>query len=103
MPSIKDAAGELVTSRRIAVTGVSGTPENHASNVVYKRPRERGYEVIAVNPNVELRDHVLGPVFAAQRPRIPIRLAHPGGVEAMAELRRHDPRIAIAGDRATDE
>jgi hypothetical protein len=29
MPSIKDAAGEFLANRRIAVTGVSRKPENH--------------------------------------------------------------------------
>ena len=53
MPSIKDAAGEFLANRRIAVTGVSRKPENHGGNVVYKRLRERGYEVFAVNPNAD--------------------------------------------------
>ena len=44
MPSIKHAAGEFLANRRIAVTGVSRKPENHGSNVVYKRLPERGYE-----------------------------------------------------------
>ena len=53
MSSIKDAAGEFLAKRRIAVTGVSRRPENHGSNVVYRRLRERGYEVFAVNPNAD--------------------------------------------------
>ncbi|HEX2411159.1 MAG TPA: CoA-binding protein [Solirubrobacteraceae bacterium] len=53
MPSIKHAADEFLAKRRIAVTGVSRRPENHGSNVVYKRLRERGYEVFAVNPNAD--------------------------------------------------
>jgi uncharacterized protein len=53
MSSIKDAAGEFLAKRRIAVTGVSRKPENHGGNVVYKRLRERGYEVFAVNPNAD--------------------------------------------------
>ena len=53
MPSIKDAAGEFLANRRIAVTGVSRNLENHGSNVVYRRLRERGYEVFAVNPNAD--------------------------------------------------
>ena len=53
MPSIKDAATEFLAHRRVAVTGVSRTPQNHGSNVVYKRLRERGYEVFPVNPNAE--------------------------------------------------
>jgi predicted CoA-binding protein len=53
MPSIKDAASGFLANRRIAVTGVSRKPENHGSNVVYKRLRERGYEFFAVNPNAD--------------------------------------------------
>jgi Protein of unknown function (DUF5661)/CoA binding domain len=53
MPSIKDAAAEFLANKRVAVTGVSRKPENHGSNVVYKRLRERGYEVFAVNPNAD--------------------------------------------------
>ncbi len=49
--AIKDAAFEFLRHRRVAVTGVSRSPGNHGSNVVYKRLRERGYEVFAVNPN----------------------------------------------------
>jgi uncharacterized protein len=51
MPKIKDAAAEFLASKRVAVTGVSRQPQNHGSNIVYKRLRERGYEVFAVNPN----------------------------------------------------
>ena len=50
---MKDAAGEFLAGHRIAVTGVSRDPGSHGSNVVYKRLRERGYEVFAVNPNAE--------------------------------------------------
>ena len=53
MQKIKDAAAEFLSSKRIAVTGVSREPKNHGSNVVYQRLRDRGYEVFAVNPNAE--------------------------------------------------
>jgi uncharacterized protein len=53
MTAIKDAAAEFLAQKRIAVTGVSRTPGKHGSNVVYKRLRERGYEVFAVNPNAD--------------------------------------------------
>lgn len=53
MTAIKDAACEFLDHKRIAVTGVSRTPADHGANVVYKRLRERGYEVFAVNPNTE--------------------------------------------------
>jgi uncharacterized protein len=51
MQKIKDAASEFLANKRVAVTGVSRQPKDHGSNVVYKRLRERGYEVFAVNPN----------------------------------------------------
>ena len=51
--TIKEAASEFLTNRRVAVTGVSREPQNHGANVVYRRLRERGYEVFAVNPNAE--------------------------------------------------
>jgi uncharacterized protein len=53
MPRIKEAASEFLANKRVAVTGVSREPKNHGSNVVYKRLRERGYEVFAANPNAD--------------------------------------------------
>jgi len=51
MATIKDAALEFLACKRVAVTGVSRKPASHGSNVVYKRLRDRGYQVFAVNPN----------------------------------------------------
>ena len=51
MQTIKEAASEFLANKRVAVTGVSRTPKSHGSNTVYKRLRERGYDVFAVNPN----------------------------------------------------
>jgi uncharacterized protein len=53
MAKIKEAAAEFLANKRVAVTGVSRNPGDHGSNVVYKRLRERGYEVFAVNPNAD--------------------------------------------------
>lgn len=53
MPKIKEAASEFLGNKRVAVTGVSRHPKDHGSNIVYRRFRERGYEVFAVNPNAE--------------------------------------------------
>ena len=50
MPTIKQATAEFLAGKRVAVTGVSRTPQGHGSNVVYRRLRQRGYEVFAVNP-----------------------------------------------------
>jgi uncharacterized protein len=51
--TMKQAASEFLTNKRIAVTGVSRKPEDHGANVVYRRLRERGYEVFAINPNAD--------------------------------------------------
>jgi predicted CoA-binding protein len=53
MPSIDEAASAFLAKKRVAVTGVSRTPGQHGSNTVFKRLRERGYDVFAVNPNAE--------------------------------------------------
>ena len=74
MPTIEEAASGFLSCRRVAVTGVSREPQNHASNLVYRRLRERGYEVFAVNPNA---DEVEGdPCYHDLR-------SIPGGVEAV--------------------
>jgi hypothetical protein len=79
----KDAAEAFLAHRRIAVTGVSRTPANHGGNIVYKRLRERGYEVFAVNPNA---DEVEGdPCFHDLK-------TVPGGVEAVVVATR--PEVA---------
>ena len=46
-----EAASHFLAHKRIAVTGVSRKPASHGGNVVYRRLRERGYDVFAVNPN----------------------------------------------------
>ena len=53
MQPIKEAASEFLVNKRVAVTGVSRTPKTHGSNNVYRRLRERGYDVFAVNPNAQ--------------------------------------------------
>jgi predicted CoA-binding protein len=74
MQSITDAAAAFLTNERVAVTGVSRTPANHGSNTVYKRLRERGYQVFAVNPNAT---QVEGD------PSYPNLKSIPGGVQAV--------------------
>jgi predicted CoA-binding protein len=54
MPTtMKEAAAAFLANKRIAVTGVSRTPKDHGANTVFKRLRDRGYEVFAVNPNAD--------------------------------------------------
>ena len=53
MVPVKQAAAEFLANKRIAVTGVSRTPKDHGSNIVYKRLRDRGYQVFAINPSTD--------------------------------------------------
>jgi uncharacterized protein len=54
MQSINEAAAAFLGSERVAVTGVSRAPKTHGSNNVYRRLRESGYQVFAVNPNTDV-------------------------------------------------
>ena len=83
MLTTKEAASAFLANRRIAVTGVSRTPQGHGANTVYKRLRDRGYEVFAVNPNA---DRVEGVQSYHDLKSIP------GGVDAVV--------IATAPDKA---
>ena len=74
MVPVKEAAAEFLAKKRIAVTGVSRTPKGHGSNVVYKRLRDRGYQVSPINPNA---DQVEGDRC------YPDLRSVPGGVEAV--------------------
>ena len=74
MGTVKQAAEDFLGSRRIAVAGVSRTPEAHGGNVIYRRLKERGYEVFAVNPNA---DSVEGDTWYRELAAIP------GGVDAV--------------------
>jgi hypothetical protein len=74
MQSINEAAAAFLASKRVAVTGVSRTPKTHGSNNVYRRLRERGYQVFAVNPNT---DQVEGDLCYRDLASIP------GGVQAV--------------------
>lgn len=69
-----DAAAEFLSQRRIAVTGVSRTPASHGANVVYKTLRDKGYEVVAVNPNA---------TTVEGDPCYPDLASVPGGVDAV--------------------
>ena len=53
MVPVKQAVAEFLEQQRIAVTGVSRSGRDHGANVVYKRLKERGYEVFAINPHAE--------------------------------------------------
>jgi predicted CoA-binding protein len=85
MTTMNHAATAFLANKRIAVTGVSRKPKDHGANTVYKRLRDRGYEVFAVNPNT---DEVEGDRSYHDLKSIP------GGVDAVV--------IATAPSRADD-
>lgn len=74
MTSMRAAAEQFLSQRRIAVTGVSRDASTHGGNPVYARLRERGYEVFAINPNAETVEG---------DPAYPSLSAVPGGVDAV--------------------
>ncbi|MBU4213261.1 MAG: CoA-binding protein [Actinobacteria bacterium] len=74
MTTMRQAAEQFLSQRRIAVTGVSRDAATHGGNPVYVRLRERGYQVFAINPNA---DTVEGD------PAYPTLSAVPGGVDAV--------------------
>jgi uncharacterized protein len=53
MLTLREAATEFLSKKRVAITGVSRRPESHGANVVYQRLRQRGYDVFPVNPNAD--------------------------------------------------
>lgn len=81
MQTIKEAATTFLASERIGVTGVSRDPQGHGANAVYRRLRERGYDVVAINPKADTVEgdpcyHSLAEV--------------PGGVDAVVIATRPD-------------
>jgi predicted CoA-binding protein len=92
MVTVKEAAASFLACKRIAVTGVSRDAGGHGGNVVYKRLRDRGYEVFAVNPNAE----------SVEGDRAFPRLADiPAGVDAVVIATRPDQAEATV--RACDD
>jgi predicted CoA-binding protein len=52
MSSLDEAVQDFLAQRRIAVAGVSRSSDA-AANFIYRRFRDAGYEVFAINPNAE--------------------------------------------------
>ena len=91
MTRIADAAQDFLACRRIAVTGVSREPKEHGGNIVYKRLRERGYDVFAVNPNATTLEGDTA---------YPDLRSIPGGVEAVVVATRPDRAEATVREAA---
>ena len=89
MTRIADAAEEFLRCSRIAVTGVSREPKGEASNGIYRRLRDRGYAVFAVNPHAT---EVEGD------PAYPDLASIPGGVEAVVVATRPEQAMGTVQD-----
>lgn len=85
MRTLPKDVSEFLAARRIAVAGVSRTAGQPA-NAIYKRLRESGHDVYAVNPNA---DEVEG------EPCYPDLRSIPGGVEAVMIVTHPDISAAI--------
>lgn len=92
MQTIKEAAAAFLACRRIAVTGVSRTPASHGGNLVFDRLRERGYDVVPVNPHTE----AIGGM-----PCYPDLASIPGGVEAVVIATRPEHADATIAECVT--
>lgn len=73
MPTLDEAAHTFLAQKRIAVAGVSRSGDIPA-NIIYKKLRDAGYTVFAVNPHAETVEG---------DPCYPALAAIPEGVEAV--------------------
>ena len=89
MQRVKEAATAFLANKRVAVTGVSRSPKQHGSNNVYRRLRERGYDVFAVNPNTQEVEGT-GPPGSEIDPR---RGCGGGDRNSARDRRGHDARV----------
>ncbi|MEX1296707.1 MAG: CoA-binding protein [Candidatus Limnocylindrales bacterium] len=86
MPTVDQAIDEFLSLKRIAVAGVSRDANGaHASNGIYTRFKERGYEVFPVNPNT---DEIMGdPCYRSLKDI-------PGGVEGVVIAT--NPKVSLS-------
>jgi predicted CoA-binding protein len=87
---LREAAEEFLAQKRIAVAGVSRDP-NQPANLIYRRLRQTGHEVFAVNPNA---DEVEGDACFAAVTDIP------GGVDGVVVVTPAAVAPAVVADCA---
>ena len=90
MSPFKTKAEEFLAQERIAVAGVSRTRQD-AANVIYKKLRDTGHQVFAVNP---MADEVEGDVC------YPNMQAIPGGVDGAVIVTKPELTEQIVQDCA---
>jgi predicted CoA-binding protein len=86
--TLREAAEEFLSQRRIAVAGVSRDSKQPA-NLIYRRLRDTGHEVFAVNPNAR---EVEGDGCFAAVTEIP------GGVDGVVVVTPPDAAPAVVAD-----
>ena len=88
MSTVDQAIDEFLSVKRIAVAGVSREANgSHASNGIYTRFKERGYEVFPVNPNT---DEIMGdPCYRSLKDI-------PGGVDGVVIATNNKVSLSVA-------
>src|SRR5947207_2553396 len=76
--SLEAKVSDFLSQKRIAVAGVSRTKQD-AANIVYKKLKEAGYQVFAVNPNAQA---------FGDDPCYPDLKSIPGGVDGVVIVTR---------------
>ncbi len=74
MTSLRELTDDFLAQRRIAVAGVSRTDANAPANLIFRKLRDAGHEMFAVNPNGGEMEGTAAYVDLA---------AIPGGVDAV--------------------
>lgn len=87
MSKLKEAVKDFLSQKRIAIVGVSGTRDIQA-NRIYRKFREAGYQVFAVNPNAKTVEG---------DPCYPDLKSIPGGVDGVVIITRPEVTEKIAG------
>jgi hypothetical protein len=88
MPTLRQAAEEFLAQKRIAVAGVS-RDEKQPANLIYRRLRDAGHDVFAVNPRAS---EVEGdPAFASVKDI-------PGGVDGVVVVTPPEVAAAVVAD-----
>lgn len=88
--TLKTKAASFLVQKRIAVVGVSSTT-NDAANAIYRKLRDTGYDVFAVNPKTNM---VEGDTC------YPSVKAIPGGVEGAVIVTRPDVTAQVVRECA---
>jgi hypothetical protein len=57
MAALKELVTDFLAQKRIAVAGVSGRNHDAPGNLIYRKLRDSGYEVYALNPNTAVAEH----------------------------------------------